>query len=141
LWFALRPAAAPGRPATEQRASIVADAGTTTLAWKRGPSPMSGGVEGDVVWSGARQEGWLRFRGLPPLDPDHRYQLWIVDAQREGAPVDGGLFAIGDAASETLVPVRAALPIGDAKAFVVTVESRRGVVVSAQEHVVAIAGG
>jgi len=141
IWFALRTGSPTDRPAEERRAEIVAaDAAAKTLPWKKGPSPMSGDVEGDVVWSSNRQEGWLRFRGLPPLDAEHRYQLWIVDARREGAPVDGGLFAIGDSAGETLVPVRATLPIGEAKAFVVTVESRHGVVVSKQEHVVAIAG-
>jgi hypothetical protein len=128
-------------PASQLRARMLAlDAAAVQLPWRAGPSPMSGAVQGEVVWSTARQEGYLTFRGLPPLDAEHRFQLWIVDGTRTGAPVDGGLFAIADATVETVVPVQAKLPIGKPAAFVVTVETQAGAVVSAQEHVVAIAG-
>lgn len=138
LWFVLD---TPRHPSVEsRRAQLVAGGATRTVPWQPGPSPMRGQVEGDVVWDQGRQEGYLRFRGLPPLDPAHRFQLWIVDGRRPGAPVDGGLFAIDDARAETVVPIRSTLPVGEAKAFVVTVEARDGVVVSQQEHVVAIAG-
>ena len=119
---------------------LTADKEAVRLAWKGGSSLKSGAVTGDVVWSQARQAGFLSFRGLPPLDAEHRFQLWIVDGTREGAPVDGGLFVIADAGIETVVPVQARLPIGKAAAFVVTVEPKHGVVVSKQQHVVAIAG-
>jgi hypothetical protein len=97
-------------------------------------------VSGDVVWDDASQLGFLTFEGLPPLDDEHRFQLWIVDGQRQGAPIDGGLFAIGKADEPTVVAITAKLPVGRAAAFVVTVEAKAGVVVSAQEHVVAVAG-
>ncbi len=128
-------------PAVERRAALLAvDATAVRIPWQAGPSPLHGEVSGDVVWSAARQEGYLTFRGLPALDAEHRFQLWIVDGAREGAPVDGGLFAIVDAGHETVVPVQAKLPIGKPAAFVVTVETKAGAVVSKQEHVVAIAG-
>ncbi|MCC7063275.1 MAG: anti-sigma factor [Planctomycetes bacterium] len=140
LWFVLR-----GEPmvpsAADQRASLLAiDPKAVHVPWKPGPSPKSGTVSGEVVWSQERQEGFLTFKGLPPLDDDHRFQLWIVDGNREGAPVDGGVFGLADANAETVVPVQARLPIGKPAAFVVTVETKAGVVVSKQEHVVAIAG-
>lgn len=140
LWFVLR-----GEPvipsAADQRASLLAtDPKVLHATWKPGPSPKSGAVSGEVVWSQERQRGFLTFKGLPPLDDDHRYQLWIVDGNREGAPVDGGVFGLADANAETVVPVQAKLPIGKPAAFVVTVETKAGVVVSKQEHVVAIAG-
>lgn len=140
LWFVLR-----GEPmvpsAADQRASLLAiDPKAVHVPWKPGPSPKSGAVSGEVVWSQERQEGFLTFKGLPPLDDDHRFQLWIVDGNREGAPVDGGVFGLADANAETVVPVQARLPIGKPAAFVVTVETKAGVVVSKQEHVVAIAG-
>lgn len=115
--------------------------GTSVLHrhWQPGPSPRHGDVHGDVVWSHERQDGWLTFRGLPKLDPDHAYQLWIVDARREGPPVDGGLFTISDPDAETLVPIHAHLRIDQPAAFVITIEPKDGVVVSKQEHVVAIA--
>jgi hypothetical protein len=140
LWFALR--SEPVIPsAAEQRASLLAmDPKAMHAAWKPGPSPKSGTVSGEVVWSQERQQGFLTFQGLPPLDDEHRFQLWIVDANREGAPVDGGVFGLANGNVETVVPVQARLPIGKPAAFVVTVETKAGVVVSKQEHVVAIAG-
>jgi hypothetical protein len=141
LWFLLMQGTKSERPAGELRAALLAtDPAVVAIPWQGGPSPLRGELSGDVVWSQERQEGYLRFHGLPPLDKDHRFQLWIVDGTREGAPVDGGLFAIDDARTETVVAVKAALPIGKPKAFVVTVETNAGVVVSKQEHVVAIAG-
>lgn len=115
--------------------------GTSVLHrhWQPGPSPRHGDVHGDVVWSHERQDGWLTFRGLPKLDPEHAYQLWIVDARREGPPVDGGLFTIEDPNAETLVPIHAHLRIDQPAAFVITIEPKDGVVVSKREHVVAIA--
>ena len=143
LWFgwgALRTAPLAAPTLTEQRASLLASPATVRLPWKAGPSPRSGAVTGEVLWSQDQQHGILSFRGLPALDAEHAYQLWIVDGNRTGAPVDGGVFALADGTAETLVAVQAKLPIGKPAAFVVTVEERAGVVVSKQEHVVAIAG-
>ncbi len=107
--------------------------------WQAGAGAPQASVQGDVVWSVGRDEGYLRLRGLPPLDEAHRYQLWIVDSSRQGPPVDGGLLAVVAGADEVVVPVRARLPVGSEAAFVLTVEDAAGVVVSAQKQVVAIA--
>jgi len=113
--------------------------GSARLTWKQGPSTKHGTVHGDVVWNAEQQQGYLRIEGLEPLRDDQQYQLWIVDGKRTGAPVDGGLFDL-KAATEQVVPIQARLPIREAKAFVVTVEPRGGVVVSDQKDVVALAG-
>jgi hypothetical protein len=127
-------------PATDARAALLrAREGVVTCAWEPGPSPRRGDVRGDVVWAVSRQEGFLRVQGLPALDAAHRYQLWIVDAARDGPPVDGGLLPPLPGAGETVVPIAARLPVQRAAAFVLTVERAHGAVVSAQEHVVAIA--
>ena len=107
--------------------------------WQPGPSPRRGDVTGDVVWNQQEQDGWLTFRNLPALPADQAYQLWIVDGERVGDPVDGGLFTIASTKDTTIVPIQARLPIGKPAAFVITIENNRGVVVSKQEHVVAIA--
>lgn len=107
--------------------------------WQPGPSPRSGPVQGDVVWDGRHQNGYLRLRGLPELDQDHRYQLWIVDASRQGPPVDGGVLTLPAGSGEVIVPVQSRLPVQRAAAFVLTIEPAAGVVVSAQDDVVAIA--
>ncbi|MBL8722734.1 MAG: anti-sigma factor [Planctomycetes bacterium] len=132
------PSAPAPLPSVEPTALLASDPHALRLPWQKGPSALAGAVTGEVVWSPDQQQGVLVFRGLPPLDPDHRFQLWIVDGTREGAPVDGGLFAVANTA-ETRIPVQAKLPIGKAAAFVVTVEGKDGAVVSKQEHVVAIA--
>lgn len=108
-------------------------------AWDRGPSPMAGQVTGDVIWSQDRQEGLMRLQHLPVLPPDKAYQLWIFDAERPTHPIDGGVFRIESADVETLVRIDAKLPVQKPTMFAVTVEDRRGVVVSAKEHIVALA--
>jgi hypothetical protein len=114
--------------------------GLLTCTWQPGPaSDQRTAVGGDVVWNPARQEGYLRLQGLPALDPAHRYQLWIVDAAREGPPVDGGLLPPLAHDGEAVVRIDARLPVQRAAAFVLTRERAEGAVVSAQDHVVAIA--
>ncbi|HEX6813093.1 MAG TPA: anti-sigma factor [Planctomycetota bacterium] len=139
LSFAFWPQAAAVAPAAARASLLRSAAHVVQCAWQPGPSPRRGAVDGDVVWDAERQEGYLRLRGLPPLDPSQRYQLWIVDAERSGPPVDGGLLTLPPAAGEAVVRVSPRLPVGRAAAFVLTVERAEGAVVSAQEHVVAIA--
>ncbi|MGE3175798.1 MAG: anti-sigma factor [Planctomycetota bacterium] len=134
VWLHTPPAGAP----VPSRAELLARRDAAHVEWQQGPSHAFGEVHGDVVWSAGIQQGYLRIDGLQPLPEDLQYQLWIVDGSREGAPVDGGLFDLRGT-GEHVVPIQARLPVADAKAFVVTVEKRGGVVVSAQENVVAIA--
>jgi len=53
--------------------------------------------------------------------------------------VDGGVFDVPADATEVVVPIHAAIAVGAAQAFAVTVEKPGGVVVSAREHIVALA--
>ncbi len=111
------------------------------LAWQPTEDPAASSLEGDVVWSDARGEGFMRFRGLAPNDPAVRqYQLWIFDAERdERFPVDGGVFDVPSGAEEVVVPIRAKLGVDRANLFAVTIERPGGVVVSDRERVVALA--
>lgn len=141
LWLMLGGQPPATVDAARARTELLAKGGVQQLPWKAGPSPLAGQVRGDVVWNPTDQHGYLHFHGLPPVGPDQRFQLWIVDGDRPGsAPVDGGLFEIRDGSGDTVVPITAKLPIRKAAAFVVTVEGKDGAVVSKQEHVVAIAG-
>ncbi|MHC4975676.1 MAG: anti-sigma factor domain-containing protein [Planctomycetota bacterium] len=94
-------------------------------------SVMSGYVEGDVVWSDADQEGYMRFVGLGVNDPSvEQYQLWIFDAERSAdRPVDGGVFDVTES-GEVVVRIDPKLPISEATMFAITVERPGGVVVS-----------
>ncbi len=129
--------------AAERRAELVASADDLRrAAWSPGGDPLGEGLAGDVVWSAARQEGYMLFRALPANDPARsQYQLWIFDAARddwEEHPVDGGVFD-ASGAGEIVVPIAARLPVGEAALFAVTAEPPGGVVVSKREHLLATA--
>jgi hypothetical protein len=139
---------APTPSLVELRGSLLAeDPQAVMVAWKKasddpavvaGPADLerAGGL-GDVVWSAARQEGFMRFQGLAANDPAvAQYQLWIFDAERNDAyPVDGGVFDVPpDAGGDIVVRIDPRLPVSRATAFAVTVEQPGGVVVSSRER-------
>ena len=128
-----RSAAPPGAadPA-DLRARLLREADdTVTLPWAPSSETGFGGVVGDVVWSDARQEGYMRFAALASNDPlTSQYQLWIIDPERDERPVDGGVFDIPPGAREIVVPIHAKLAVEAPTAFAVTLEQPGGVVVS-----------
>jgi anti-sigma-K factor RskA len=88
---------------------------------------------GEVIWNNERQEGYLRLTGVPANDPNReQYQIWLVDAERELHPVDGGVFDVSGN-GEVIVPIRARLPVRKPLAVAVTREKPGGVVVSKQQ--------
>ncbi|MFZ9967029.1 MAG: anti-sigma factor domain-containing protein [Steroidobacteraceae bacterium] len=131
-------------PAALERERLLAS-GTDLFRWDWAPTddPAAQGLSGDVVWSAALQAGFMRFRGLQANNPAAtRYQLWVFDADRDDRyPVDGGVFDMPAGATEVVVPIRPGLPVGEAVAFAVTVESPGGAVVSTRERIVALAAG
>ena len=137
----------------ELRGKLLAeDPEAVTVAWKKaGDDPAIvageadlesvGGLEsvgalGDVVWSSARQQGYMRFRGLAANDPTMaQYQLWIFDADRDEAyPVDGGVFDVPAAGGDVVVRIDPRLRVSRATAFAITVEKPGGVVVSSRKR-------
>ena len=97
-------------------------------------------ILGDIVWSGERQTGYMRFRGLPANNREREsYQLWIVDeTQNPKTPVSGGVFDV-DENGEAIVPINAQIRVRQPKVFAVTKEKPGGVVVSTQKEFVAVA--
>ena len=118
--------------AVELRQSLINQGSAAVWDWSGGDS------KGDVVWDGSAQRGTMRFVGLPVNDPSERqYQLWIFDAERDAAfPVDGGVFDIESGDGETVISISPKIVVHKAQAFVVTVETPGGVVVSGREQVV-----
>lgn len=121
--------------------SDVADAfalepGTVRAPWSVGE------LTGEVLWSDAKNTGYMRIDGLPANVPtESQYQLWIFrgkDPAQEPYPVDGGVFdVVGD--GPVVVPIDAKLGVGAAGLFAVTVERPGGVVVSERDAIVAVA--
>lgn len=123
------------------RAALAARPDTARLPWKATRDAAGANASGEVVWNGALQKGFMRFRGLGANDPAKtQYQLWIFDADRndDAHPVDGGVFDVGPD-GEVVVPIEAKLHVGKPKLFAVTVEKPGGVVVSKRERIVVTA--
>jgi hypothetical protein len=115
--------------------------GTRVLPWSVTDDPAAQGAEGAVLWNDAEQAGLMRFRGLAANDPaTTQYQLWIFDAERDDRfPIDGGVFDVLPGDVETLVPIKARLPVGQPVLFAITVEAAGGVVVSSRERIALVA--
>jgi anti-sigma-K factor RskA len=109
------------------------------LNWTAAGDPSGKGATGDVVWSNAKQEGFLLFKGLAKNDPNvDQYQLWIIDPNQKH-PIDGGVFDINSVTGDVIVPIHAQLRVVTPQAFAVTVEKPGGVVVSDQDRVALLA--
>ncbi|HPF14482.1 MAG: anti-sigma factor [Planctomycetes bacterium] len=139
LLFTHQPDAADNLPSTMERMQALVAAATDLkrIDWSATEDPIATGAQGEVVWSDARQEGYMVFRGLRPNNPtEDQYQLWIFDPTRadwEALPVDGGVFDVGPD-GEAIVPIVAKLPVSNAALFAITLEKPGGVVVSKREH-------
>jgi hypothetical protein len=149
-WLRSPPPSAPTPSAGEhqtaptpaaRRAQLIASGRAQRADIPAGADPAAPGVTGDVVWDPVSQSGYLRFVGLKPNDPAvQQYQIWVFDADRDQRyPVDGGVFDVPAGDGDVVIPIRVAVPVRAAKAFAVTVEKPGGVVVSAREHIVALA--
>jgi hypothetical protein len=93
-------------------------------------------ASGRVVWSDACQEGYMVFDGLDVNDPSkEQYQLWIFDTDKQQAyPIDGGVFDIVST-GESVVPIKAHVPVLRAVQFAITIEPPGGVTVSKRERI------
>ncbi len=105
--------------------------------WSATKFPGVENVQGDVVWSNEKQQGYMRFTNLPKNDSNQSvYQLWIFDEnQDEKYPVDGGIF---DAQNngEIIIPINAKLKVGKPTLFAITIEKPGGVVVSKRDKLI-----
>jgi hypothetical protein len=131
----------PELTAQQKRQQLLASAkDLVQTSWTEVNPKQPLNISGDIVWSNAEQKGYLRFRGLPPNDPNREtYQLWIFDeAQDQKTPIDGGVFDVREN-GEVIVPINAKLPVKKPLQFAVTAEKPGGVVVSKLGKVMAIA--
>ncbi len=138
------PTVTPATPTAEQEyAKLIAEpTGVVKANWAP-PSPDAKelkDVSGDVVWSDAKQEGFMRLKGLPVNDKSKStYQLWIFDkTQDPKTPIDGGTFDV-DKNGEVIVPIDAKLKALEPALFAITIEKPGGVVVSDRKRIAALA--
>lgn len=138
------PTVTPAKPTAEQEyAKLIAEpTGVVKANWAP-PSPDAKDlkdVSGDVVWSDAKQEGFMRLKGLPINDKSKStYQLWIFDKTQDAkTPIDGGTFDV-DKNGEVIVPIDAKLKALEPALFAITIEKPGGVVVSDRKRMAAVA--
>jgi hypothetical protein len=135
-WFANQPGSKPVLSLAQRRAELMAsNVGLVQANWTDGPTPITNAT-GDIVWSASKQEGFMRFRGLPVNSPTkEQYQLWIFDKnQSDKTPIDGGVFDITTADDEAIIPINAKLHVTEPFLFAITIEKPGGVVVSSRER-------
>ncbi len=83
-------------------------------------------VRGDVVWSDELQQGYIRFVGLDPNNPNiEQYQVWVIDERGLEQKVSGGVFN-ASADGEIIVPIEPGIDVGRVALFAVTVENPGG---------------
>jgi hypothetical protein len=129
----------PELSAAQKREQLLASAQDTIQAtWTSAKNEKE--VLGDVVWSNALQQGYIRFHGLPVNDPNKEsYQLWIVDeTQNQKTPLSGGVFDVSET-GEVVIPIDAQLKVKKPKLFVVSKEKPGGVIVTDPSKFVAVA--
>ncbi|HRJ49617.1 MAG TPA: anti-sigma factor, partial [Phycisphaerales bacterium] len=114
--------------------------------WGDWDAPEIAGVTGEVVWSDARQAGYMRFTGLPANNPTReQYQLWIVDERGlvdptgQSARISGGVFDVPADGSPVVIPISPAIKVGKAQLFAITIEKPGGTWVSDMTRRVSIA--
>lgn len=128
-------------PPNELREELLrSEASIYKASWGAGNVKELKDISGDIVWSEAKQTGYMRFRGLPVNDSDKTcYQLWIFDkTQDKATPIDGGTFDVVTD-GEVVIPITAKLKAIGPEMFAITVEKKGGVVVSKREKVAALA--
>lgn len=137
------PVASPDKPnPAKQYEEILASANVIKASF--GPAPKAPAelarVGGDVVWSDAKQAGYMKLRGLPKNDKGvSTYQLWVFDETQDAkTPIDGGTFDV-NADGEIIIPINAKLTAKNPKLFAITIEKPGGVVVSDRKKMAALA--
>jgi hypothetical protein len=142
LWFYPRPSGEPAGSFPQLNEQAIRNTvDCVRVNWQTTGDPAAASTSGDVVWSNAEQQGYMRFLNLRKNDPNQfQYQIWIFDAERDDRyPIDGGVFNIGEDQRETIVPIRAKLRVLRPAMFAVTVEKPGGVVVSNRERICLLA--
>lgn len=133
-------ASKPSQLITEEARDLLARDAIDLLRVPFAGLPGFEDVGGELIWSDARQEGYMTLTNLPVNDPTrNQYQLWIVDPSRDEKPVDGGVFNVLPDQSAALIPIRNPVAVSRPQAFLITLEKPGGVVVSDQKVKVALA--
>ncbi len=131
------PAAARISPATASPCDMLkSDGDALTLPWTA-DNPTVADVTGQVRFSVKTQQGCMQFANLPRLEKGKNvYQLWVLDADRQGPPVDGGIFEVTDKSVDSQFAFTPKLNVTNPVVFAITREPPGGVVTSANQPII-----
>jgi anti-sigma-K factor RskA len=100
--------------------SLITSGGMRVIAMVgTGAAPASAGT---LVVDSEGEYGTLVVEGLPALDQDHQYQVWLI---RDGQRTSGGVFSVSPEGYGTLM-VSSPEPLSSYPAFGVTIEPEGG---------------
>lgn len=123
---------APIDPATiaQNRQKLLEVPETIRIAWQPFDLPDAPAeqrnVAGDVVWNDRLEQGYLRFVGLKPNDPNiEQYQVWVIDERGMEQKVSGGVFN-ANADGEIIVPIHPGIDVRRVALFAITIEEPGG---------------
>jgi anti-sigma-K factor RskA len=91
-----------------------------------------------AVWNPTRQEGVLALEKMPVLQPDQRFELWVVEDKADAKPVSAGVFDLRNATLR--MPFKASTTVGAIKTFAISREKDDGVRFHAEPTEVLFAG-
>lgn len=97
----------------------------SSTGWQRvalSETEVAPGAVGIIYISRDGRAGTLIVDGLPQLNPEQQYQLWLI---RDGQRASGGVFSVDEGGYSSLA-VDSPQPLGDYNAFGVTVEPAGG---------------
>lgn len=68
-------------PLIQQRDKLLNVSDILQSNWLKTLNPQMKKVQGDLLWSGQQQQGFMRFFNLPILSSTQYYRLWIYDLE------------------------------------------------------------
>lgn len=101
---------------------------TRQYAWMRTLNPKAQNIKGSLIWNPEHQQGMMTFQGLPAIDDDQRYRLWVYDRnQADDSPIDAGQFGkTNGMPRDLLVMMQPTEQVASPYKFLLTLEAMNG---------------
>lgn len=107
----------------ELRETLLADPESLRGNWLRTLNPKVQGVQGDIVWNSARQQGVMRIINLPKPASGSYYQLWLFDTHKSAdEAVSGAVLRQGARHEELLAPIETEVEVLEPYKFELNLE-------------------
>ncbi len=92
-----------------------------------------------ALWDPAKQEGVFALDKAPPLSPNQRLELWVIEAKQNARPISAGVLSVS-ASGGARVRFKATAPVSAIAAFAVSRENADGAAFHTQPGEVVMSG-